>query len=48
MAPVNADVAKEQEEGGVSRFIFGLPPADAETLLPMLDKQAEIIAVVNG
>ena len=48
MAPVNADVAKEHEEGGVSRFIFGLPPADAETLLPMLDKQAEVIAAVNG
>ena len=48
MAPVNADVAKEHEEGGVSRFIFGLPPADAEILLPMLDKQAEVIAAVNG
>ena len=48
MAPVNADVAKEHEEGGVSRFIFGLPPADAEILLPMLDKQAEVIAAVNS
>ena len=30
MAPVDADAAKEHEEAGVRRFIFGLPPADAD------------------
>jgi probable F420-dependent oxidoreductase len=48
MAPVDADAAKEHEEVGVRRFIFGLPPADADTLLPLLDRQAEVIAAVNG
>lgn len=48
MAPAKADVAKEHEDAGVSRFIFGLPPADADTLLPLLDAQAEVIAAVNG
>ena len=48
MAPVDADAAKEHEEAGVRRFIFGLPPADADTLLPLLDRQAEVIAAVNG
>lgn len=48
MAPVDADVAKEHEAAGVHRFIFGLPPAPAETLLPILDRQAAVIAEVNG
>jgi len=48
MAPVDTDAAKEHEEAGVRRFIFGLPPADADTLLPLLDRQAEVIAAVNG
>ena len=48
MAPPNADVAKQHEDAGVSRFIFGLPPAPAEKLLPMLDQQADVIAAVNG
>ncbi|MEM9466627.1 MAG: LLM class F420-dependent oxidoreductase [Actinomycetota bacterium] len=48
MAPVSADVAKAHEDAGVRRFIFGLPPADADTLLPLLDAQAEVIAAVNG
>ena len=48
MAPVDADAAKVHEAAGVRRFIFGLPPADADTLLPLLDTQAEVIAAVNG
>lgn len=48
MAPPKAEVAKQHEEAGVSRFIFGLPPAPADTLLPMLDSYAEVIGAVNG
>lgn len=48
MAPANADVAKTHEDAGVQRFIFGLPPAGPDTLLPLLDAQAEVIAAVNG
>ena len=48
MAPPKADVAKQHEDAGVSRFIFGLPPAPADTLLPILDGYAEVVSAVNG
>ena len=48
MAPVDVDAAKEHEAAGVHRFVFGLPPGPADTLLPLLDRQAAVIAAVNG
>lgn len=48
MAPPDIDSAKMHEDGGVRRFIFGLPPAPTETIIPLLDRYAEIISAVNG
>ena len=48
MAPVKADIARQHEDAGVTRFIFGLPPAGADIVLPLLDEQAAVIAAVNG
>ena len=33
---------------GFNRIIFGLPPADADTLLPLLDKYASLGHAING
>ena len=48
MAPPDADSAKMHEDGGVSRFIFGLPPAPADKIVPILDHYAQVISAVNG
>jgi probable F420-dependent oxidoreductase len=42
-APSDAGEAERHAEAGIARFIFGLPPADADVLLPMLDDMAKII-----
>jgi probable F420-dependent oxidoreductase len=42
-APPDAGEAARHAEAGIARFIFGLPPADADVLLPMLDDMAKII-----
>jgi len=33
---------------GFNRVVFGLPPADADTVLPLLDQYAAIGAAING
>ena len=43
-APADSDEVKRHEDGGVARFVFGLPQAGAEVLLPVLDTYAEVIA----
>ena len=43
-APPDADEVKRHEDAGVHRFVFGLPPAGADVLLPILDSYAEVIA----
>jgi len=35
--PADADEVRRHAEAGIHRYIFGLPPAGAETLLPWLD-----------
>ncbi len=42
-APRDADAVKRHEDAGVHRFVFGLPPAGADVLLPFLDDLAEVI-----
>jgi probable F420-dependent oxidoreductase len=42
--PPKEDVAKRFEEWGFSHLIFGLPPAGADKVLPMLDTYAGIAA----
>lgn len=48
MAPPDSESAKTHEDGGVQRFIFGLPPAPADKVVPILDRYAEVISAVNG
>ena len=42
-APPNAEAVEQFAEWGVERCIFPLPPAPADEVLPLLDKQAELI-----
>ena len=48
MVPPDSESAKTHEDGGVKRFIFGLPPAPADKVVPILDRYAEVISAVNG
>jgi probable F420-dependent oxidoreductase len=43
-APPRAEVIRHYQESGVERCVFWLPTLDAGQLLPMLDRQAELIA----
>jgi probable F420-dependent oxidoreductase len=42
-APPKKDMLSELEQQGLDRAVFILPPADAETVLPMLDKFAALM-----
>ncbi|MDW3219146.1 MAG: LLM class F420-dependent oxidoreductase [Acidimicrobiales bacterium] len=42
-APPDPAVVETHEAAGVSRFIFGLPPAGEDVLLPLLDDYAAVI-----
>ena len=46
-APHNASELSRLAEAGVARAVFGLPPADADTLLPLLDDLAALAAKVS-
>ena len=41
-APPKEDVVKQLTEAGFGHLIFGLPPAKADKVLPLLDRYAEI------
>ncbi len=43
-APPDSDEVKRHEDAGVARFVFGLPPAGADVVIPLLDSYAEVIA----
>jgi probable F420-dependent oxidoreductase len=42
-APPQADVLARARDAGVTRCVFGLPPAQAEHVLPLLDRYAELM-----
>jgi hypothetical protein len=46
--PANADRVSQLIEMGFNRVIFGLPSADADTVMPLLDRLAEIGYRQNG
>ena len=46
--PANADRVSQLIDMGFNRVIFGLPSADADTVMPLLDRLAEIGYRLNG
>ena len=46
-APPDPAEAERHAEAGFSRFIFGLPPAGSEVLLPLLDNMAGVAEAVG-
>lgn len=46
-APVDVAEITRHAEAGIDRFVFGLPPAGADELLPMLDRLAELVESVG-
>lgn len=44
--PARPEVVRHYAESGVDRCVFFLPPGDSDTVLPLLDRQAEIIREV--
>jgi alkanesulfonate monooxygenase SsuD/methylene tetrahydromethanopterin reductase-like flavin-dependent oxidoreductase (luciferase family) len=47
-ATADYDQLMRYKELGVGRVVAGLPPEGADTVLPLLDKWAELIRKVNG
>ena len=41
--PGKAEVLESLEEAGVSRAVLWVPPADADTVLPILDSYVELL-----
>ncbi|MFQ5519966.1 MAG: LLM class F420-dependent oxidoreductase [Candidatus Methylomirabilia bacterium] len=39
---------RDYEKAGVERAVFGLPPADRDTVLPLLDQYAKLIKLINS
>ncbi|MFI5395624.1 MAG: LLM class F420-dependent oxidoreductase [Candidatus Binatia bacterium] len=42
-SPADAAVAQQYRKAGVDHFIFGLPPAPRDTVLPLLDRYADVV-----
>lgn len=47
-APPDADALRRYRDGGVNRAIFALPSAGPDTVLPILDRGAEVARTVTG
>ncbi len=47
-APMDADKVAGRIEQGFDHLSFGVPPADADTVLPLLDRYAELVAQVKA
>ncbi len=45
-APAKPEVLKTLAEAGITRAVLGLPPADADTVLPILDQYATLVGTV--
>ncbi|MCP3912696.1 MAG: LLM class F420-dependent oxidoreductase [Actinomycetia bacterium] len=45
-APAKPEVLESLAEAGVTRAVLGLPPADADTVLPILDQYAQLVGKV--
>jgi len=45
--PAKAEIVDGLIEAGIHRIVFALPPADADTVLPILDKYEEFKAQYN-
>ena len=46
--PPDADVVRGYADAGISRLVFGLPPAGADQVLPLLDRQVELMEKAGG
>jgi probable F420-dependent oxidoreductase len=46
-SPIDAGVADQYRTAGVEHFIFGLPPAPRDTILPLLDQCADVVRQVG-
>ncbi len=47
-APADRDTLATLRDGGVTRAIFGLPPAGPDKVLPLLDRYAEVAASLRS
>lgn len=46
-SPTDAAVVQRHREAGVERFVFSLPPAPRDTVLPVLDRYADVVRQVK-
>ena len=47
-APMDAAQCAGRIGQGFDHIVFGLPAADADTVLPLLDQIVEIVAAIRG
>ena len=47
-APMDPAQCAGRIEQGFDHIVFGAPPADADTVLPHLDRVAEVVAAIRG
>ena len=47
-SPMDAAQCAGRIEQGFEHLVFGLPPANADTVLPLLDRIAEVVAAIRG
>jgi len=45
--PMDADTLKHLRDAGVGRMIFALPSAEADTLLPLLDRGMQVVRTLD-
>jgi probable F420-dependent oxidoreductase len=45
-APADADLLKRLRDAGVERAVFGLPPAGADKVMPLLDRYAALVPTI--
>jgi hypothetical protein len=45
--PPDKDIVQRYRDAGLSRVIFGLPPAPSDVVLPVLDRLASLVEAVG-